>query len=94
MMGPSIKFQDSGKILNTCKGDNHPPKKIMAAIKLTINIFAYSLKKNKAHLNPEYSVIHPATSSDSASGISNGVRFVSATTEIKYMKKAKKAKGL
>ena len=31
-------------------------------------MFAYSLKKNTAQRKPEYSVIQPATSSDSASG--------------------------
>ena len=32
---------------------------------------------------PEYSVSQPATSSDSASGRSNGVRLVSASAEMK-----------
>ena len=50
--------------------------------------------KNIDHLKPENSVIQRATSSDSASGISNGVLLVSATTEIKNIKKAVNAKGL
>ena len=83
MTGPSNKSQDSGKILNKCSGDNQPPRKTIDATMQTIRIFAYSLKKKSAQRNPEYSVIQPATSSDSASGISNGVRFVSATTDIK-----------
>ena len=83
-IGPSKNIQVSGiPILNNVKGDNQPPRKTTEATILTINIFAYSLKKNIAHLNPEYSVIHPATNSDSASGISNGVLFVSAKTDMK-----------
>ena len=74
--------QKNGK-LKIWKGESHPPRKTTAPTIDTINILAYSLKKKIDHLNPENSVIHPATSSDSASGISNGVLFVSATTEIK-----------
>ena len=72
----------------------HPPKKPATAKPLTTNIFEYSLRKNTAQRNPEYSVIQPATNSDSASGISKGVRFVSATALIKKIKKAKNVKGL
>ena len=36
----------------------------------------------------------PATSSDSASGRSNGVRLPSASAEVKKMKKATKVNGL
>jgi E3 ubiquitin-protein ligase DOA10 len=72
----------NGKSINW-NGDNHPPKNTIDATNATINMFAYSLRKNNAHLKPEYSVIHPATNSDSASGISNGVLLVSATTETK-----------
>jgi hypothetical protein len=43
----------------------------------------YSLKKNIAKLIEEYSKLYPATNSASASGKSNGVRFVSANIEIK-----------
>ena len=56
-------------------------------------MFVYSLKKKSDHLNPEYSVIQPATNSDSASGISNGVLFVSATPEMKNIIKAINVKG-
>jgi hypothetical protein len=38
----------------------------------------YSAKKNRANDIAEYSVLYPATNSASASGKSNGVRFVSA----------------
>ena len=75
-------------------GLSHPPRKPATANPLTTNIFAYSLKKNTAQRNPEYSVIQPATNSDSASGISKGVLFVSATALIKKIKKAKNVKGL
>jgi len=71
-----------------------PPKNPATAKPLTTSIFAYSLRKKTAHLNPEYSVIQPATSSDSASGISNGVLLVSATALIKKVKKAINEKGL
>jgi hypothetical protein len=72
----------------------HPPRNAVAAKPLTTNMFAYSLKKKTAHLNPEYSVIQPATNSDSASGISKGVLLVSATALIKNIKNAKKLNGL
>ena len=39
------------------------------------------MKKN-ANGNPEYSTLYPATNSASASGKSNGVRFVSAKKQI------------
>ena len=70
------------------------PKKAAEATPLTTNIFAYSLKKKKAYLIPEYSVNAPATSSDSASGISKGVRLHSARPLIKKMKKAINVNGL
>jgi hypothetical protein len=41
-------------------------------------ILEYSPRKNKAKINPEYSMLYPATISASASGKSNGVRLVSA----------------
>ena len=46
-------------------------------------MFAYSPRKKSAHFIPEYSVWKPATSSDSASGRSNGLRLVSATPQTK-----------
>jgi hypothetical protein len=47
------------------------------------NILLYSPKKNIAKIIDEYSTLYPATSSASASGKSNGARFVSANIEIK-----------
>ena len=87
------KSPSTGELRNPGIGLNHPPIKPATAKPLTTNMLAYSLKKKTAQRKPEYSVIQPATSSDSASGISKGVLFVSATALIKKIKKAKKAKG-
>jgi len=43
---------------------------------------------------PEYSVAKPMTSSDSASGRSNGVRLPSASAATKKMRKATSVNGL
>jgi hypothetical protein len=64
-------------------GDNHPPKKHILITPDNHNIFEYSAKKNIANVIEAYSTLYPATISASASGKSNGARFVSAKTEIK-----------
>lgn len=46
-------------------------------------ILQYSPRKKNTKIIPECSVKNPATSSDSASGRSKGVRLVSAKAEIK-----------
>ena len=46
-------------------------------------MFTYSARKNIAKLIELYSVWYPATSSCSASGKSNGARFVSATPAVR-----------
>jgi hypothetical protein len=46
----------------------------------------YSAKKNNAKPILEYSTLKPDTSSDSASGRSNGARFVSAKIDTKNIK--------
>jgi hypothetical protein len=46
------------------------------------NIEPYSAKYIPPNNNPPYSIIYPATNSDSASGRSNGGRFVSANAVI------------
>src|SRR5262245_45333080 len=69
-------------------GRSQPPRKSVTAIAATVNMLAYSAKKNRENLNPLYSVWNPATSSDSASGKSNGARFVSATPQIQKRIKA------
>src|ERR1043166_571452 len=59
-------------------GPCQPPKNSVTAIELMTIMFMYSPRKNSAHFIDEYSVWKPATSSPSASGRSNGARFVSA----------------
>jgi hypothetical protein len=65
------------------KGVFHPPKNKIEAKNPVNNIIAYSDKKNIPNLNPEYSTWYPATSSDSASGMSNGALLHSANDEMK-----------
>jgi hypothetical protein len=77
--GSNKKNQD--RFINT-----HPPKKIITVSVLIAIIDPYSAKKNKAKPILEYSTLKPETSSDSASGKSNGARFVSAKIEIKNIK--------
>ena len=61
-----------------------PPPKKNKTNKLDItNILEYSPKKKEANIKDEYSTLYPATNSASASGKSNGIRFVSAKIEIK-----------
>src|SRR5258706_4781457 len=50
------------------------------------------MKKSRFRM-PDYSVAKPATSSDSASGRSNGVRFPSASADTKNTKKAQHVNG-
>ena len=50
----------------------------------------YSATKKSANRMLEYSMLKPATSSDSASGMSNGVRLTSASMP---MKKSRNASG-
>src|SRR5580658_2041720 len=69
------------------KGDSHPPKNMMVQRHETVIMLVYSAMKNIANLKLAYSVWKPATSSDSASGRSNGTRLVSATAATKKQKK-------
>src|SRR6266571_2936132 len=69
------------------KGDSHPPKNKIEHRHETVIMLVYSAMKNIANLKLAYSVWKPATSSDSASGKSNGARFVSATAATKKQKK-------
>src|SRR5690349_2315375 len=68
---------------STRRGACQPPKNNVTASPLTANIPRYSAMKNVAYLNPEYSVMWPATISDSPSGTSNGVRFDSTRPDTK-----------
>jgi len=69
--------------LTTSSGITYPPKKRIAVRELMRTIDAYSARKKNTKIIAECSVKNPATSSDSASGRSKGVRFVSARAEIK-----------
>src|SRR5947209_18198173 len=64
-------------------GACQPPRNKVVAKPVMANIPRYSAMKNVAYLNPEYSVMCPATIPDSPSGTSNGVRFDSTRPEIK-----------
>src|SRR6266704_1218451 len=64
-------------------GARQPPKKSVTDSAETVTMLMYSARKNSANFSDEYSVWKPPTSSDSASGRSNGARFVSATAETK-----------
>src|SRR3982751_5454537 len=76
------------------RGACHPPKNRVTASPLTANIPRYSAMKKVAYLNPEYSVICPATISDSPSGTSNGVRFDSTSPATKNRMKAAAPQGV
>src|SRR6266513_6494554 len=64
-------------------GACQPPRNSVTPKPLMANIPRYSAMKNVAYLNPEYSVMCPATISDSPSGTSNGVRLDSTRPETK-----------
>lgn len=80
------KHPDNLSINQTTGGKNgpcHPPRKNVTAIADTVIILAYSAMKNIANFMLLYSVWYPATSSDSASGRSNGHRLTSAIALVK-----------
>src|SRR6267143_900241 len=64
-------------------GECQPPRNNVVASPVMANIPMYSAMKNVAYLKPEYSVMWPATISDSPSGTSNGVRFDSTRPDTK-----------
>src|SRR5438034_10994940 len=65
-------------------GACQPPKNITTVSALISHMFMYSAMKKSAKVMPEYSIMWPATISDSPSTTSNGARLVSATPETKY----------
>src|SRR5919204_1459894 len=71
-------------LLSDESGHGHmpPPRNIVVAIAETVTMLTYSARKNSANFSDEYSVWKPPTSSDSASGRSNGARLVSPTMAI------------
>src|SRR5271167_670954 len=75
------------------KGRIHPPSHSVTAIDETASIAAYSARKNSDQRKPLYSVWKPATSSDSASGRSNGARLVSATIAMAKIANARNPSG-
>ena len=66
-------------------GACQPPKNRIVNIAHISVMFKYSPNIKSKYGVEEYSTIKPATSSDSASGRSNGGRFVSAKAEMKNM---------
>src|ERR1035437_6680376 len=70
------------------KGAVQPPKKRVVMSAETMNTLTYSAKKKNPKRIPEYSVAKPATSSESASVMSNGVRLASAVAAMKKMSAA------
>src|ERR1051326_9134521 len=75
-------------------GACQPPRNKVVARPLTANIPRYSAMKKAAYLNPEYSVMCPATISDSPSGTSNGVRFDSTKPDTKNNRNAAAPHGV
>lgn len=69
--------------LTISSGITYPPKNRIAVRDDIITILQYSARKKNTKIIDECSVKNPATSSDSASGRSNGVRLVSASAEMK-----------
>src|SRR3954449_8279287 len=67
-------------------GARQPPRNNVVASAETVATLMYSARKNMANLIDAYSVWKPATSSVSASGRSNGARFVSPTIDTRYMR--------
>src|SRR5207247_5191397 len=78
-IGPGISCFGTQRAGRTCV---HPPRNKVVATQATTNMLAYSASMKKAKRIPEYSVWYPATSSDSASGMSKGVRFTSAREHV------------
>ena len=63
-------------------GQLPPPRNSVVAMAETVTMLTYSARKNSANFSEVYSVWNPPTSSDSASGRSNGARLVSPTIAI------------
>src|ERR1700754_5109248 len=65
------------------KGGSHPPRNRIVVSAHISTTATYSPRKNSRNGVDEYSIMCPATSSDSASTRSKGGRFVSARAEMK-----------
>src|SRR5680860_179367 len=68
-------------------GPFHPPRNSVVVIADMLNMLMYSARKKNANRMLEYSVWNPPTSSCSASTMSNGALFVSATPAMKKITK-------
>src|SRR2546430_233954 len=74
-------------------GSVQPPKNIIVATAAIPNISPYSPNWNRANRMPVYSAKYPATSSDSASGKSNGTRLTSAVAAVRKVRLARSPNG-
>ena len=74
-------------MLELINGPLGPPKKTIEPSTDIPKRWAYSAKQKIANLIPEYSVVYPETSSDSASDKSKGILFPSARAETKKITK-------
>src|SRR5450755_3740837 len=83
-----LRTVNGGRLSHCVNGMSQPPKNSEVINALAVTMFAYSAMKNSENFIAEYSVWYPAISSDSASGRSNGKRFVSANAAIRKMKNA------
>src|SRR5437763_12646555 len=72
----------SSTVPDSGHGACQPPRNSVVAIAETVTMLTYSARKNSANFSDEYSVWKPPTSSDSASGRSNGARLVSPIMEM------------
>src|SRR4051794_25722245 len=93
---PSLRKNQTydGTTWSRRNGACQPPRKSVTASPLMANMPKYSARKNVAYLKPEYSVMWPATISDSPSGTSNGVRFDSTKPETKKSRNAAAPHGV
>src|SRR3954451_18385559 len=96
MSSPSLRKNQAyeGTNCRNAAGACQPPRNSVTARPLTANIPKYSAMKKVAYLNPEYSVMWPATISDSPSGTSNGVRLDSTRPEMKKRRNAAAPHGV
>jgi hypothetical protein len=83
LIARAILWRLINESLTKISGRLYPPRNRIALNVDISTILPYSARKKNTKIIPECSVINPATSSDSASGRSKGVRFVSASAEIK-----------
>jgi len=84
----SVNHNTPSRGKTSTNGPCHAPNQSVVTMADTTVTSPYSARKKIAQRIPEYSVRKPATSSDSASGRSKGLRFVSARPAMKYVTKA------